>query len=233
MEKNTIVIANPFSKITNRNEDVIKEGNFGAVLAEAGIGKTALLVQLGLSTLLRDKNVLHISLNDPVTKVCLYYKEVFDNIAGQNPSRGAASIWEALLPHRFIMTFKVEGFSVPKLEERLMDLTEQSIFSPNLIIIDGLPFDETAAPSLMALKKMAREKKFSVWFTVTTHRKEENRDQKLPAQIAPFADLFEVILQLTPREKETHVFPLKGGTEPGDPPVLIFDPSTLVLKERN
>jgi hypothetical protein len=231
--ENKIVIANPFSKLASRNEDVIQEGNFGAVLAEAGIGKTALLVQLGLSTLLRDKNVLHISLNDPVTKVCLYYKEVFDHIAGQNPSRKTASIWEALLPHRFIMTFKVEGFSVPRLEERLTDLIEQNVFSPNLIIMDGLPFDETAGPSLAALKKMAREKNFSVWFTVTTHRQEENPDQELPARIAPFSDLFEMILQLSPREKETHVFPLKGGSEPRNEAVLVFDPSTLVLKEKN
>jgi hypothetical protein len=51
-------------------------------------------------------------------------------------------LWDAILPHRFIMTFKVEGFSVPKLEERLTDLTEQGIFFPNMIILDGLPFTE-------------------------------------------------------------------------------------------
>ena len=232
MENSKLVIANPFSKMADRNEDVIKEGHFGAVLAGAGIGKTALLVQLGLNALLAGKNVLHISLNDPVTKVCIYYKEVFGNIAGQNPSEGIASIWETLLPHRFIMTFKVEGFSVPKLEERLTDLIEQNIFSPNLIIIDGLPFDETVGQSLSALKKMALDKKFSIWFTVTTDPGEEKQSQGLSPQIAPFEELFEVIIQLKPREKETLVIPLKGGSDPENQPVLVFDPATLMLKER-
>ena len=50
-------------------EDILPQGGFGAVLARAGVGKTALLVQLALNTMLRDKNVLHISLNDPVNKV--------------------------------------------------------------------------------------------------------------------------------------------------------------------
>ena len=50
------------------------------MLARAGVGKTAILVQLALNTLLKGKNVLHISLNDPVKKVGLWYKEVFRHL---------------------------------------------------------------------------------------------------------------------------------------------------------
>ena len=53
------------------------------------------------------------------------------------------------------MTFKVEGFSVPKLEERLADLTEQNIFSPDMIVIDGFPFDDDVEASLKQLKAFA------------------------------------------------------------------------------
>jgi ATP/maltotriose-dependent transcriptional regulator MalT len=42
------------------------------VLAPAGVGKTAFLVQLALNAMLQEKNVLHISLDEPVTKVSLW-----------------------------------------------------------------------------------------------------------------------------------------------------------------
>ena len=231
MNTNKIVISSPFGKMGNKTEDVIKDGNFGAVLARAGVGKTALLAQMGLNALLRQKNVLHISLNDPVTKVGLYYKEVFSNIAEQNKIQGVSTIWETLLPHRFIMTFKVEGFSVPKLKERLTDLTEQNIFSPDIVIIDGLPFDENVKNALNELKALAESQKFSVWFTITTHRHEEDQSQEFPPQIAPFSDLFEVIIQLKPEGKTIHVLPLKGGDEAANQSALIFDPAKMILIE--
>ena len=98
-----------------------------AVLARAGVGKTAIMVN-SLETPLRGKNVLHISLSDPVNKVSLWYKEVFHNLADQYNAQQIDQLWESILHHRFIMTFKVEGFSVPKLEERLADLRNRTFF---------------------------------------------------------------------------------------------------------
>jgi hypothetical protein len=195
MTHHTLIITNPFNRLGNNTEDIIKKGGFGAVLARAGVGKTALLVQLALNNLLRNRNVLHISLNDPVAKVELWYKEIFNNLAEQNNVQNSDKIWEAILPHRFIMTFKAEGFIVPKLKERLTDLTEQSIFSPDLVIIDGLPFDEKVAASLNDLKKLAAAHTMSFWFTVTTHRHEESNNTLIPPQIQPHEDLFDIIIQ--------------------------------------
>ena len=100
--------------------------------------------------------MLHISLEDPVNKVSLWYQEVFNLIAEQYKVDQINQIWESLLPHRFIMTFRVEGFSVPKLEERLSDLMEQNIFSPQMMIVDGLPFDESVHQSLMEFKNLIK-----------------------------------------------------------------------------
>jgi len=231
MKNHKFVILNPFRKMGNDTEDVIQKGEIGAVLARAGVGKTALLVQLALNALLRNKNVLHISLNDPVTKVSLWYKEVFNNLAEQNKVQAANRILESILPHRFIMTFKVEGFSVPKLEERLTDLTEQNIFLPDLVIIDGLPFNKDVRESLSNLKALTQSHSMSAWFTVTTHRHEEPGTDEFPPQIQPIADLFEVIIQLKPEGKTILVFPLKGGSRALNQPPLIFDPSTMMMKE--
>ena len=83
MLKKDLTLRNPLRLLGKENQDILPKGGFGAVLARAGVGKTAIMVQLSLETLLRGKNVLHVSLSDPVNKVSLWYKEVFHNLADQ------------------------------------------------------------------------------------------------------------------------------------------------------
>lgn len=233
MLKKDLILRNPLRLMGHETEDILPEGGFGAVLARAGVGKTALLVQLALNSLLRNKNVLHISLDDPVSKVCLWYEEVFRNIGNQYNVKQIDQLWEAILPHRFIMTFKIEGFSVPRLEERLTDLTEQSIFFPQMVLIDGLPFDETVRNTLSDLKTLAKNYSMHVWFAVRTHRHEKPGPDGMPAPLLRVADLFEVAIQLQPVEKEIHVRALKGGTALSDHPALLLDPSTMLINLGN
>lgn len=231
MLKKDLIFRNPLRLIGGETEDILPEGGFGAVLARAGVGKTALLVQLALDSLLKSKNVLHISLKDPVRKVCLWYEEVFRDIAGHYHVNQMDQLWEAILPHRLIMTFQVEGFSVPKLEERLTDLTEQSIFFPRMILIDGLPFDAGTRKALEDLKVLARSHGVTVWFAVRTHRHEKPGPDGLPVPLLGVKDLFEVAIQLQPEGKEIHVKVLKGHTAPADDRPLLLDPATMLIKE--
>jgi len=229
MLKKDLILRNPLRLMGRNSEDLLPEGGFGVVLARAGVGKTALLVQMALNALLRDVNVLHISLNDPVNKVSLWYKEMFRHLSGSCDTEPVKQIWESLLPHRFIMTFKVEGFSVPKLEERLTDLTEQNIFTPRMILIDELPFDKSVRQPLSEMKALAQKNGVYVWFAVTTHRHEEPGPDGMPTQLEGIADLFEVAIQLQPDGKKIHVKSLRGDVQGGEPTPLILDPSTMLL----
>jgi len=233
MLKKDLILRNPVRVMGHENEDILGSGEFGAVLARAGVGKTAFLVQLSLNALLRGKNVLHISLTDPVNKVSLWYKEVFNLIAEQYQVDQIDQLWESVLPHRFIMTFRVEGFSVPKLQERLADLTEQNIFSPQMIIVDGFPFDESVRPSLSEFKNLIKDQGIHTWFTVRTHRHEEPEADGTPLQLAHVADLFEIAIQLLPEGKEIHVKALKGGDSFSKSLDLRLDPSTMLLTNQS
>jgi len=230
MLKNDLIFRNPLRVMQNDDsEDTLPEGGFGAVLARAGVGKTALLVQLALNSMLSGKNVLHISLNDPVNKVNLWYEEVFSHITRQYAVKQANELWNTLLPRRFIMTFRVEGFSVPKLEERLTDLTAQSIFTPHMIIIDGFPFNESTREQLSELKILAKKQGCHLWFTVRTHRDEALDSSGIPRQLVEVADLFEVIIQLQPDGKEIHIRTLKGREAEAEEAILFLDPSTMLI----
>lgn len=232
MLKKDLIFRNPLRLLGRTTEEILNPGEFGAVLARAGVGKTAFLVQLALDSLLRNRNVLHISLNDPVKKVVLWYEEVLRKIAEEYNVGQTEQLLEAVQPHRFIMTFKVEGFSSPKLEERLTDLTEQGIFVPQMILIDGLPFDPSIRGSLLLLKELAQRQAVHVWFAVRTHRHEQINQEGIPTSLQSVANIFDVAVQLQPEGKEIHVKALKGGQLPSGSPGLLLDPSTMLIKSQ-
>jgi hypothetical protein len=233
MLKKELILQNPLSLLGDETGHILPEGGFSAVLARAGVGKTALLVQLALNTLLRGKDVLHISLDDPVKKINLWYKEVFHHLTKSYDIKKINQLWEDILPHRFIMTFKVEGFSVPKLEERLTDLKEQNIFSPQVVFIDGLHFNENVRTYLSELKNLANNHSLHIWFAVMTHRHEKPGPDGMPAPFSDVADLFDIVIQLQPEGKEIHVETLKGTPADSAGPALLLDPATMLVKNNN
>lgn len=230
MLKQDLILRNPLRLLSAAGEEILQPGAFGAVLARAGVGKTALVIQLALNTMLQNKKVLHISLNQPVGKVSVWYQEVLGRFAQQHKVSQMEHLWETLAPHRFIMTFQAEGFSAPKLEERLTDLTSQNIFTPDLVLIDGLAFDHQVRDTLTALKQMAASQQLPFWFTVTTHRHEAPAQDGLPVQISPVQDLFDVAIALQPEGDTIHIKPLKGVSLAELEASLTLDPATMLIQ---
>ncbi len=231
MLKQDLILRNPLRILGNQEKEPLKEGAFGAVLAKAGVGKTAFLVQLAMDNLLKGRNVLHISLTQPVRKVCLWYEEVFHNIAREYDLKNTSELWETILPHRFIMTFRTDDFSVSRLEERLNDLTEQGIFFPQLVIVDGLNFSQGVRDALSEFKIVAREQGFPVWFAVKVQPEEELEPGSLPATVEDVSDLFQFLIGLKPSRKEINITVIKGDADPDAPPMFL-DPATLLIKNR-
>lgn len=228
MLKNELMLRNPMRILNRATETPLPPGGFGAVLARAGVGKTAFLVQLALDSLIEGRNVLHISLNDPVQKISLWYREVLQTAAAEQAVREITPLWESLQPHLFIMTFRVEGFSAPRLEERMTDLTAQGIFLPEVLLVDGLPFDEPATTATLAdLKALADRFQLRTWFTVRTHRHEAPGEGGLPPQIQPVNDLFDILVQLSPEAGSIQVQPLRGVGELS----LVLDPATMLVRD--
>jgi hypothetical protein len=209
---------------------VLSEGRIGAVLARAGVGKTAVLVQIAIENLLAGRNVLHVSLDQPVRKVCLWYEEVFGHLAGRHEQAKSLDSWEAILPYRFIMTFALEGFNAYRLEERVADLSEQGIFHPQVLLVDGLDLKSASREVLSGLELMVKEYRLRAWFAIRIHR-EDGTDEKtgLPEGFAQVADMFESALLLAPQSGCVCVKPLLGAESSiGN---LVLDPATLLVSE--
>ncbi len=228
MKSKEFILPGLFMEMGYETDEILPEGGFGAVLARAGVGKTSFLVQIALHTMLKSKNALHISLGDPVKKVDLWYKEVFHNLGEKYNIKEANRLWDTILPHRLIMTFKVAGFSVPKLEERMTDLVEQNIFSPQMIIIDGLSFDKSIQKPLLDLKAFAEKHLAHVWFAIRIHRHEKPGPDGMPPFLRQVSDLFEVAIRLQPQDKNIYIQYIKGGPAASNHPPLLLDPSTML-----
>lgn len=225
-----LLYKNPLRLIESEVGENFTQGRFGAILARAGVGKTAFVMQIALYGLLQDKKILHISIGDPIQKVSLWYEEVFRNITARYDNAAAAKLWETIQAHRFIMTFQQDRFDASVLEERLTDLTEQRIFNPHVVIVDGLYFDDAPVELLTELKALAEKFGVGIWFTARTHRADSNADEALPETFAPVADQFETILALEPDGNEIHVSVLKDGATPLGRVPLQLDPATMLIK---
>ncbi|MFO7557188.1 MAG: cytoplasmic protein [Desulfobacterales bacterium] len=232
MQLTNQITDNPLKILGYVSDDILSDQGFGAVLARAGVGKTSLLVQIALNAMLRHKTVLHISLHDPVNKINVWYKEIFQLLTKKFEVGQHRQLWEEILPFRFILTMKVDGFSILRLEERLKDLTEQNIFLPRMIIIDGLPFDQSTRNTLLGLKALVKDLNAHVWLTVRTHRHESPQADGLPIQMADVKDLFDTIILLQPEGNTIYVNSLKGGAADSHATKLEIDPSTMLIREK-
>jgi hypothetical protein len=232
MIKKEIIQRNPLLNLGYDDEYILPTGGFGAVLAYAGVGKTALLVQMALHAMMNEQPVLHVSLNDAVSKVDVWYRELFHDMAAKYDSVESNEFWEKILIYRFIMTFRVEGFSVPKLEERLTDLMQQNIFKPHTVIIDGLKFDESGRGLLLQLQELAKKYSMRIWFTVHTHRHEPPKENGLPLSFLHVADLFDVLVQLAAKGPEVYIKALKGQSPDAKQDALLLDPATMLIKDQ-
>ncbi len=213
-------------------DSIMKRGNLAAVVSRAGIGKTSFLVQIALSCMMHRKKVLHVSLHDSVKKISLWYKEIFNNLAAQLSLEKHDASLDALLPYRFIMTFQVDGFKLLNFKERFSDITEQKIFVPDVLIIDGFSLDETAGDSLKEIKAFAKQNSLSVWFAGRIHRDEKPAIDGTPAPFFHVADNFDVAVQLQPRNKKICVDFLKGPFQNSMAPELHIDPTTMLIQKK-
>lgn len=231
MLKKSLIISDPLKLLGLEAEQTFQEGGgCGAIFARAGVGKTALLVQLAINGLFQEKQVLHISLKDPVDKVDLWYKEVFQNITKLHDIKAVGPLWDEILPYRFIMTFDSTAFTLERLMNKVDELRTQKIFTAKRIMIDGFSIKDAGMNELEALKAFARANSLAIWFTIRGHRGDSQTPDAFSSKfVNQYGDFFDVILQLSPEKDQIQVKPLKKET--ANQPHLFLDPSTLLIRE--
>lgn len=154
-------------------------GNVGLVAAEPGIGKTALLVQIALDDLLRDRKVLHISHQEAVDHVRAYYDEIFRDLSMSMHLEQEEQVRVDVERNRLIFSFlnstknppvSVRGGETPvtKIIETVTFGREVAHFEPDVLVIDGFDLTHATPASVTALRDLAKACNAELWLSVQT-----------------------------------------------------------------
>jgi len=229
MGKEGFVSNNPLGALGLDNGGAGKAKRMGLVLARAGLGKTAVLVQIALDAIARGNKVLHVSIGETVEKTRSWYDDIISLIGDSGKQ-----IDENILANRMIMTFKESTFSQAVLEERLNDLVQQDIYRPECLIIDGYDFEGNGRESLAELKEfMLKHGLKMLWFSAVSHRNDERvSDTGVPAPCHEVDDLFETVLLIQPDKNAINLNILKCESCSVDAgSSLAIDPSTMLVQK--
>ena len=206
----------------------------GLVMARAGVGKTALLVQIALDSILRGKRVVHISIGENLEKTKLWYDDILEIILQECSVANPHQLIEMVQQHRMIMTFKAALFDRDRLEERLNDLILQDIFKPDCVVIDGFDFTTMNHEHLEDVKNLLEGMGVQTWFSATSHREDDRVSPSgVPAPCHELDDLFETVVLLQPEQDNVQLEIIRHNSDTctGDSCQLSLDPATMMVKQ--
>jgi hypothetical protein len=232
MLKEDLIKKNPLRVLNPLTPDPFPDHRMGLVMARAGLGKTAILVQIAMDSMLRGQKVLHVSVGEGLGKAKAWYEDIFKYIAEGFQLKNAVEIEDEIMRNRMIMTFKESAFSRPRLEERLNDLVYQNIFRPDIVVVDGYDFSQADYESVVDLKEMTAAMNVQGWFSALRHR-EDNRVSAagVPAPCHEFDGLFDTVIIVQPEKESILLNIIKDEYDGAAGKILNLDPSTMMVKE--
>ena len=211
------------------------KGNLGLVMARAGVGKTACLVQIALDDLLREKPVLHVSLDQTMDHVRSWYDALFEDLVVEADLDDADLARETVQRHRVIAAFKDHDLWPDRLEKTVAMFSQHLQFRPAAILVDGYPWTSHSqsenAAMIGAFKAYAKLLGAELWMSAQTHRRATGDH---PTRLVPpydaYEELIDVAIFLEPEGNDIAVRLLKdhGDAEPPDTS-LYLHPDTLRL----
>jgi len=220
---------NPLTKLSMGEE----RNQLGLVVARAGLGKTAILVQLALGAILDGKSVLHVSIGETIDKTRQWYDDILKVVIEEQKIPNAYELVEKVAKNRMIMTFNESTFSRPRLEERMNDLVLQNIFQPNCLVVDGFDFETSDRQILEDIKDLAENMSLQSWFSAISHRGDERFSPTgVPAPCHEIDDLFDTVILLKPESDATIYLEIirNSGESVQAGNGLQLDPTTMLVK---
>ncbi|HKE16081.1 MAG TPA: AAA family ATPase, partial [Kofleriaceae bacterium] len=173
------------------------KGNLGLVMARAGVGKTACLVQIALDDLLREKPVLHVSLDQTMDHVRSWYDALFEDLVVEADLDDADLARETVQRHRVIAAFKDHDLWPDRLEKTVAMFSQHLQFRPAAILVDGYPWTSHSqsenAAMIGAFKAYAKLLGAELWMSAQTHRRATGDH---PTRLVPPYDAYEELIDV-------------------------------------
>lgn len=210
-------------------------GGLGLVLAPAGVGKTAFLVQIGLDAILRNKKVLHIALGQNTDHVQAWYDALFDDMVGPSRDSAIEELRTGAASNRILQTFTEKSLLPQRLEQTVELFKKHLDFQPDLLLIDGYDWQSAStiqtAAAIGAFRACAHRLEAQLWMTAQPRTSlAHNTVAALLGPCQEFEELIDVAIYLEPVGTDVGVRIIKdNGFDTIPDPHLLIHCDTLGL----
>ena len=203
MDKKDLITHSPvrYFDVTNAG---LKDGEMGLITAKKGLGKTSILVQFGIDSLLNDKALVHVSFDQQSSNVIAWYSSVLAEIA-KKKSLNLDDINEEIVRNRTILNFNQETFTLPKVVNTLKAMKDGGI-KISTIVVDGLDMKKASAADIKCFADFIKSEKMTAWFSFTN----EAADLKGTLE-ADKLENFATVAHLAAEGKALYLAILKNG----------------------
>ena len=170
MEKKDLLEHSPvrfFDKATNAG---LKNGEMGLIKAKKGLGKTSILVQFGIDSLLEDKALVHVSFDQQSSNVIAWYSSIMAEVA-KKKNFNLDEINDDIVRNRTILNFNQETFTLPKVVNTIKAMKDGGI-KLSTVVVDGLDLDAISTEDLECFAKYIKAEKMTAWFSFTNEAAE-------------------------------------------------------------
>ena len=205
MEKKDLIEHSPVRLFDTATKAGLKNGEMGLITAKKGLGKTSILVQFGIDSLLNDKGLVHVSFDQQSSNVISWYSSVLAEIAKKKNFSTMNEISEEIVKNRIVLNFNQENFTLPKVVNTVKSLKEGGT-SIDAVVVDGLDFAKVSTADLKAFADFVKSQKLTAWFSGTTEA--DTLKDTLPADKL---DLFATVAHLASDGKDLSLTVLKNG----------------------
>ena len=205
-------------------EGGLKEGGLGLVTSKKGLGKTSVLVQFGMDTLLKDEQLVHVTFDLHSSNVISWYDGIFAEIAKKSAGN-SAELKTDVVSKRTILNFSLDNFTVTKVVNTLKALSAAGIAVKG-VVMDGIDFTKVSEDDVKAVADYAQSEKVTVWTSATSEG--AKLADVVPANLEKY---FDVVINLAQTGSNVAVDVLKLGDKKDVESGLKLDSKTFLISK--
>ena len=178
MIRQEAILQSPLRILDRSIRGGLGKGHLGVIMAPAGVGKSACLVQIGLDALLRGKAVLHVAVGQSVEHVSARYDALFDELAERVDLADRRGVRESIAHRRLIWSSMDGALGARGLDEALAAFQAHLGLEPSVILVDGFDWEEPGATATVgAVKASAARVGAELWMTAREARERRPHDR--------------------------------------------------------
>jgi len=232
MIRKEAILQSPLRLLDRSIHGGLGAGHLGVIMAPAGVGKSACLVQIGLDALLRERPVLHVAVGQSVEHVAARYDALFDELAERVDLADRRGVRESIAHRRLIWSSAQGAFGPRGLDEALAAFQAHLEVAPRTLLVDGFEWGEPGcAAAIGAIKASAARIGAEIWMTARDARRlEPGRDRRIAPLSDDCAALVDVGIFLEPHGRHARLTLVKDFERyPATDVALVLEGGTLRL----